>query len=249
MTEKNPLIQVLDRALDIMELLARAEKPMRSVDIAREMGVGLQTLNNQLRTLYLRGYLSQDASRCYRLGPQCFYLGSFADRWSGLRSAVVEPLGRLVRETGLAGFAGVVENDKMLAVALLNPGETAPRQPPQLWAEELHSTACGRVLLAAMTETGRHKLLARTTRRNLTGRTVVDPAALDALCREVLLAGYAEVRGESRPGVSSVAVPVRDASGRTYAALALSGGDGQWEESTLSEKVMALSRAAEALPK
>lgn len=89
------------------------------------MGVGLQTLNNQLRTLYLRGYLSQDASRCYRLGPQCFYLGSFADRWSGLRSAVVEPLGRLVRETGLAGFAGVVENDKMLAVALLNPGETA----------------------------------------------------------------------------------------------------------------------------
>ena len=97
MPEKKPLIQVLDRALDLLEMLAQAKTPLRATDIAREMGVSLQSANNLLRALYLRGYLSQDESRSYRLGPQCLYLGSFADRWSELRAAVAGPLAELTR--------------------------------------------------------------------------------------------------------------------------------------------------------
>ena len=98
MPEKKPLIQVLDRALDLMEMLARSKTPLRATDIAREMGLSLQSANNLLRALYLRGYLSQDESRSYRLGPQCLYLGSFADRWSELRAAVAPALAELTRE-------------------------------------------------------------------------------------------------------------------------------------------------------
>ena len=39
MPEKKPLIQVLDRALDLMEMLARSKTPLRATDIAREMGL------------------------------------------------------------------------------------------------------------------------------------------------------------------------------------------------------------------
>lgn len=170
MPEKKPLIQVLDRALDLMEMLARSKTPLRATDIAREMGLSLQSANNLLRALYLRGYLSQDESRSYRLGPQCLYLGSFADRWSELRAAVAPALAELTRKTGLSGFVGIIENDKLLCVALV-PAELPklPIQPPQLWMEELHCTACGRVLLAALTQEERRRLFARTTRRKITG--------------------------------------------------------------------------------
>ena len=126
MPEKKPLIQVLDRALDLMEMLARAKKPLRATDIAREMGLSLQSANNLLRALYLRGYLSQDGSRSYRLGPQCLYLGSFADRWSELRAKLAPPLTELTRKTGLSGFAGIIENDRLLCVALV------PAEQPEL---------------------------------------------------------------------------------------------------------------------
>ena len=237
MPEKKPLIQVLDRALDLMEMLARSKTPLRATDIAREMGLSLQSANNLLRALYLRGYLSQDESRSYRLGPQCLYLGSFADRWSELRAAVAPALAELTRKTGLSGFVGIIENDKLLCVALV-PAELPklPIQPPQLWMEELHCTACGRVLLAALTQEERRRLFARTTRRKITGRTEVDPAVLEQLC--------SEVADGSRQGVSSLAIPLRDENGKVYATIALSGGRGKWELLPFERKLEALKEAA-----
>ena len=245
MPEKKPLIQVLDRALDLMEMLARSKTPLRATDIAREMGLSLQSANNLLRALYLRGYLSQDESRSYRLGPQCLYLGSFADRWSELRAAVAPALAELTRKTGLSGFVGIIENDKLLCVALV-PAELPklPIQPPQLWMEELHCTACGRVLLAALTQEERRRLFARTTRRKITGRTEVDSAVLEQLCSEVAEAGFAAVDDESRQGVSSLAIPLRDENGKVYATIALSGGRGKWELLSFERKLEALKEAA-----
>ncbi|MBS1371522.1 MAG: IclR family transcriptional regulator [Lentisphaeria bacterium] len=245
--DKKPLIQVLERAFDIMEMLAKSEKPARATDIASALGLGLQTTNNLLRTMYQRGYLSQDETRSYRLGPQCFYLGSFADRWSGLRAKIREPLRELARVTGLCGFVGVIENDKLLCVGISGRDGNGAEQPPQLWAEELHSTACGRVLLAAMPEPERRKLYARTTRRKITGRTVIDPVELERLLAGVAAQGYAEVRGESRPGVSSAAIPVPGNEGGACCALALSGSDPQWEELPLPEKLALLRRAAKTI--
>lgn len=245
MPEKKPLIQVLDRALDLMEMLARAKKPLRATDIAREMGLSLQSANNLLRALYLRGYLSQDESRSYRLGPQCLYLGSFADRWSELRAKLAPPLTELTRKTGLSGFAGIIENDRLLCVALVPAEEPEiPVQPPQFWMEELHCTACGRVLLAALTPEERRRLFARTTRRKITGRTEVDPAVLEELCMEVAAAGFAAVDDESRPGVSSLAIPLRDSRGKVYAGIALSGSRGKWERLPFERKLESLNEAA-----
>ena len=119
-----------------------------------------------------------------------------------------------------------------------------PIQPPQFWMEELHCTACGRVLLAALTPEERRKLFARTTRRKITGRTEVDPAVLEPLCAEVAEAGFAAVDDESRQGVSSLAIPLRDRAGKVYAAIALSGRRGKWELLPFERKLEALTEAA-----
>ena len=85
MRTKKPLIQVLERAFDILEMLGRTKRAYRSSEIAAELNLSQQTVNNLLRTLYERGYLSQTERREYRLGGQCFYLGACADRWQELR--------------------------------------------------------------------------------------------------------------------------------------------------------------------
>lgn len=243
------MIQVVDRTFDILEMLARADRPLSNTDIAASLGIAVQTTNNLLRTLYNRGYVSQDSSRHYRLGAQCFFLGSFADRWSALRRRLAEPLRELVAESGFTAFAGVIENDRLLSIALLQPGERELLSPPQGWWDELHSTASGRLLLALLPAAERARLFARTARRQVTGKTVVDTAELETLCAGIARAGYAEVRDESRLGVSSLAIPLHDLGGQVIAALAVSGGNRQWDRMPLPAKRRLLEHAAGRLEK
>ncbi len=241
---KKPLIQVLERAFDILEMLARGNAPMRATDIAAELGLSIQTVGNLLRTLYERGYLSQDAKRFYRLGGQCFYLGSYADRWKDLRKAADRVIPELRRETGLLVFIGVIESDKLFCITLDNGNEPGP--PSQRWADELHSTACGRLLLAGLSAEDRKKLLARTLRKK-TRRTITDPDRLEQICRTIQKQGFAEVHGESVERIRSIAVPIRNREGEIIAALALSGGDADWKKTSRKEKLELMTRTANAI--
>ncbi len=241
------MIQVVDRTFDILEMLARDNVPMSNSEIAARMNLGIQTVNNLLRTLYARGYVTQDESRNYLLGAQCFYLGSFADRWKTVRQMVAEPLKQLVRASSFSGFVGVLDNDRLLGIALLSPGETNLIHPRQDWWNELHSTATGRVLLAALSPSERARIFARTTRRKYTGKTIIDAKELERICAKTARDGYAEVKDESRAGVSSLAVPLHDISGKVFAALALHATDNAWKRVSLEAKLTHLMNTVKRL--
>jgi len=247
--KSKPLIQVLERSLDIMEMLAESGTPMRSIDIAEKLGLRLQTVNNLLRTLYLRGYLSQDEHRNYRLGAQCFYIGSFADRWSALRKASKIPLQELSSVLEMGAFVGVIENDKLLCVSLIEYGGEQYDLPRQLWAHELHSTACGKLLLANLSEKERERLLARMSRRKLTPETVTDAAEIETMCQEIRRKGYAEAHGESAMGIHSAAVPIIGADGKLIGGVAVYSPTEQWDKISLAVKLEEMKLAAEKISK
>ncbi len=238
------MIQVVDRAFDVLEYLSQRGEAVGGTELARAMGISIQCANNLLRTLYRRGYVSQDESRNYRLGAQCVYLGSFADRWAGLRRCLDEPMRRLADRSGMTAFSGVLENDRLLCVALRSPEGMLSAPPRQSWWNELHSTACGRVLLASLTAAGRKKLFARSVRGKMTESTVTDPETLESLCQTVAAQGYAEVCGESRREICSLALPLRDSAGRVVAGLAISACGGVWMKTTLETKLDWLRSAA-----
>lgn len=241
------MIQVVERTFDILELLASKKSALSNTEIAAKMEISLQAANNLLRTIYKRGYISQDESRNYRLGTQCFYLGSFADRWGYIRERVVEPLRQLVEESSFTGFVGVIENDRLLCVATMNPKEKKLKTPSQNWWDELHSTACGRVLLASLPEKKRAKIFSRTTRKKLTDSTIVDINALEKICIKIAQDGYSEVRDESRAGASSLAIPLRDVSGKVFSGISISASNEKWEAISLEDKLDLLSKTVRKL--
>jgi IclR family pca regulon transcriptional regulator len=85
------------------------------------------------------------------------------------------------------------------------------------------ATSMGRVLLAFAGEAERECHLAGANLAKFTPRTIVDPARLSELLREVAQRGWALVDQELEEGVRSVAVPIRDAARRVIAAMNLSG--------------------------
>lgn len=239
------MIQVLELSLDMLEMLAQAKNPMRATDIANAFGLSLQRTNNILRTLHKRKYVSQDEHLCYRLGGECWKLGCSADRWANLRAAAEKPMLELSRKTGYMIFLCVMEGDRLFCVTSCHNGKILEIRK-QNWADELHSTASGRILLANLPSPQRHRVLARLKRGKLTSSTVTDPAELDRILNRVLKKGYAEVFGESRNQVASLAIPFVSRNG-TCCALALSDKIGPYRKFPLEEKLELLKSAVEKM--
>lgn len=240
-------IQVVDRAFDLLELLACENAPMSTKVLAERLGVSAQSANNLLRVLFRRGYVSQDRSRHYRIGPQFCVFGDSTARWERLRKVMEPVLVELNRRSGFGAFAGVLENDRLYCCAhVMSDGKIAS-PTRQSWTGELHSTAGGRVLLAALAPAERKKLFARTTRRPMTRKTVIDPEKLEIICRITKKNGYAEVKEESRDGICSIAVPVHDFAGTVIAELTLYGSSSVWEDSSCEQKKELLEAARKRL--
>lgn len=247
--ENSQPMQVVNRTLDLLELLAAENTLMPTTVLAERLGVSVQNANNLLRVLFRRGYVSQDRSRRYRLGPQLCIFGNATARWERLRKVMEPVLTELNRASGFGAFAGVLENDRLYCFAHILPnGESAP-QTQQSWTEELHSTATGRVLLAALSSREREKLFARKTRRKMTLKTVTDPMELAKICQEVRKTGYAEMKEESRDGICSIAVPVRDFSGTVIAGLGLYGPSATWKTTSCEQKKALLESSLALLEK
>ncbi len=248
-TKKKSVIQVLERAVDILDLLAQSDEPMRSVDIAKQLGVSPQCVGNLLRTLYNRGMVSQEKCRRYRLGPHCFYLGDFADSWRDLREESRPVLHKLRETTGESVFLGIIENDKLFCLSLLAQGDTYFSKPPQFWTEQLHSTACGRLLLSLLPADEREKMLKRIHRSQVTELTVTSPEELEVRCAVIAQDGFAEILEESVRGVWSLAVPVVDPTGSVAAGLSIYGRMDSYKAHSRKERLNWLFDAASEISK
>ncbi len=245
--ENRQPIQVVDRALDLLELLATESDPVSTTILAERLGVSVQCANNLLRVLFRRGYVSQDSSRHYRLGPQLCIFGNSTARWGNLRKMMEPVLTELNCRSGFGVFAGVLENDRLYCCIHIRPdGEYSPLSL-QFWTEELHSTAGGRVLLAALSPKERKKLFARTTRRQVTSKTVIDTGELEKICLEIRETGYAEVKEESHDGTCSIAIPLHDFSGAVIAEIGIYGPVSEWEKTSCSQKKKLLEAARSQL--
>ncbi|UKI33961.1 MAG: helix-turn-helix domain-containing protein [Lentisphaeria bacterium] len=84
------LIQSVDRAIEILEIVRDADGPVRAAMIAHEMELPLKTAHNLIRSLLQHGYLVQNEEKSYQLGPECFLL---ADQAKG-------PFSQLGRQVG-----------------------------------------------------------------------------------------------------------------------------------------------------
>ena len=214
--------QSVDRALDVIELCARSGRDLGIREIARELDISPAIIQRLVNTLAARSYLQQnDETRRYRLGFRALSLGSDQDRSDDLLSLANRELSQLADEHALNGFVGALRNRAaiyLLAVQgrgpigiRVNVGEAMP----------LHSTAIGKVLLAALPVEEARRLIGAKSLPRLTERTVTDPKKLIASLARVRRTEVAIVREENLPGVLSVGAPVRNANGSVIAAVSV----------------------------
>lgn len=212
-------VQSVDRALDILELLAGHQSTMGVTEIAREVGLAPGTTHRLLVALARRGWVRQDPGRRYGVGLAARRLGDASG--AQLATLAVPALRAAVELTEETANLASLDGDVMVYVAQAPSPHTL-----RIFAEvgrrvPLHSTAVGKVVLARMEPARAMGMLTRpgVELRARTPRTLTDLDDLRAELDRVREQGYALDDEEMELGVRCVAVPV--ASG-ALGSLALS---------------------------
>jgi IclR family transcriptional regulator, acetate operon repressor len=213
-------VQSVDRALALLETLAQAEAPMGVAEVAKRTGLAPGTAHRLLNSLLLRGYVRHDTARKYSVGTSALRLGDAALR--SLARAAGPALSELVAASGETANLAALEGDDVVYVAQVSSPHTLRMSAEVGRHVPPHSTAVGKVLLAALPRERALALLRRTGLPRRTPATITDLPAFERELDLVRERGWAADEEEQEPGVRCVAVPV-GAGEQVVAAISLSG--------------------------
>jgi DNA-binding IclR family transcriptional regulator len=212
--------QSLARGLAILEAFARDRPELGVADLTRALALPKSITHRLVRTLAARGFLDQNpATLRYRVGARVFEVGQLFAPAQALVDTALPVLRRLTEDHQLNAYLGVLSEGRALyLLALQSSGPVVIRVSPGSRAP-LHSTALGKVLLAAEPAHVAARLLGRVPLPRLTPATIVRPADVLAEVTAVRARGYAVSDEENLPGVFAIGAAVRDQAGRVVAAM------------------------------
>ena len=217
--QSSPGTQTIDRGAQLLALVLESEAPRALGELAADAGLPKSTASRLLGALERNGLVEQEGMRgAFRAGP---VMARFAGRGISLRrlaELAERPMAALAEATGetinvaVAGPGWVEHVAQVDSRHYLGTSQWVGRRVPY------HCSANGKVLLAfSAAGASAGELEARTS------RTIVEPAQLAAELEGIRREGFATAVDELELGLSAVAAPVLDDSGRAIAALSVSG--------------------------
>lgn len=214
-------VESLARGLTVLTAFGAGRPELPLAAVAEATGLARATARRALITLEHLGYVAQDG-KTFRLTPRVLELG-FAPLSGLTLPQIAQPhladLVKLVHDS--ASMAVLAEGDiqyvaRVPTVRIMSVNITVGTRFPA------YATSLGRVLLAGLPAAERAARLARTEPEPLTRHTVTSADRLAAILGQVARDGHALVDEELEEGLRSIAVPVRDRTGRTVAAVNVS---------------------------
>ena len=234
-----------ERTLDVLTAFDAENRRMTLTEVAQRTALTRGTARRFLLTLQSLDYVDTDG-KLFWLTPKVMglahaYLTSF-----GISDTAKEVVRRVAKEVQESSSVGVLHGGNVVYVARAD----APRRFATAYSLHIgsqvpaHCTSLGRVLLAAMDQDTLHLWRKRHPLFAMNERTIIDDAEWYEKIEEVRRYGYAIIDGEMEVGLRSIAVPIRDRSGRTVAGLNAATNSARTSLSALRKTFLPVMRAA-----
>lgn len=202
-------IQSVERAIDIVNEIARQSVPLGLPELSKAMNLPKTTIHTIVKTLKKKGFLQQDpVSKKYSLGFAVFELGVKQVSELAIQRAAMPILDHLANDLGLECRLGVWHENSVLITLTAHPvgksrltRQLGPRIPG-------YCTALGKAMLAFMSEEEVASYLEATPLSGYTSKTITDEAALNKELAKVRKNGYSISSGELISYRSAMGAPV-----------------------------------------
>ncbi len=238
-------VQSVDRALRILEILARSGES-GVTEIAAALEVHKSTAFRLVATLEQHGLVEQVEGRGkYRLGVGLLRLaGATSARLDVVQEArplckqLAAATGETVNLATLSGHSALYL-DQVAGPSALQPHNWVGQHIP------LHATSNGKVLMAWLSDDDLRELLGRLP--SFTDTTITSKGKLKKELESVRESGYAVAVDELEVGLTAIAAPVRNAHGDVICSMSLSGPTFRLPPERVAEVVPLLVEAADEL--
>jgi DNA-binding IclR family transcriptional regulator len=215
-------IQVIDRAVTLMDALAREAGPASLKVLAAESGLHPSTAHRILAALSEHGLIDRDSANLYRLGPRLLQWSGRVGAGQDLRQIARPVMEWLRDQLGESVNLTLREGDQMVYIERAIPNRMMRVEQMIGSRAPLHVTAVGKLMLGEVGATATREYARRTGLRAYTVNTRAKTVALLADIDASRARGYALDDEEAELGVGCIGVLIRDASGAAVAGLSVS---------------------------
>ena len=218
------VINSLDRALRILEILGNSDNNIGVSELGRRLDVDKSTAYRLLATLAARGYVEQEPeTKKYKLGLKIVELSSKVLDRLELRNVAKPFMKELVQHTDETVHLATLDLGKVVCIdqeetpSMINVNMAVGREAPG------HCTSIGKVLWAHLKEEELDYILKKKVLTRYTARTITSIPELKLHLSKVKEQGYALDDEEFTIGVRCIAVPVWNYKNKVIASLGTSG--------------------------
>lgn len=216
-------IQVLERAMTLLDVLARHAEPVALKDLAAAAGLHTSTTHRILNDLVVGRYVNRVDNGLYQLGMRLLELGSLVKRRLNVREVALEPMRELHRVTGQTVNLSLQQGDEIVYIERAWSEQSGMQVVRAIGGHApLHLTSTGKLFLSGAEA---RQVRAYATRTGLMGTTRNSITDIERLERELALVrrhGYARDNEELELGVRCIAAGIHDDTGKLLAGLSLS---------------------------
>jgi IclR family acetate operon transcriptional repressor len=243
---KRYIVPILERALIILEALAKAPRGMGISELSRELGMPKNSVFRILTTLYSSGYLQRDdEGRIYSLSPKILALGYEALDDLSLVDKSLDVMRELRDETGETVLVGTLVGDHGVVLELV-PSSQPIKFLVDVGARfPLHTAAPAKAMLAFLPERDLEAQVKRIVFRKFTPSTLTSAVAFRRVLDEVRASGMAFDREEEMESLHCVAAPIFDHRGYPVAAIWITGPSYRFREEDFPRLGRKVRQAAE----
>jgi IclR family acetate operon transcriptional repressor len=216
-------IQSLDRAIDILEHIARGGG-MTLSEIAEKSAQSPATIYRILATCSARHMVEMDPiTQEWHIGPESFRIGSAFLKRSGIVERARPMMRALMLETGETANLGVESDGHVLFLSQVETDENIRAFFPPGAQSPMHASGIGKVLLAYADDKTIETYLKPGQFEAFTENTISRREDLRAELLRIKSQGYAFDNEEKSKGMRCVAAPILNAYGEVVAGISVSG--------------------------
>lgn len=213
-------VQGLERGLGVIRALAGAQDGMSITRVAQRAGLTRAVARRYLFTLRSLGYLAQVEDR-FVVTARMLDLGLAYLSSIDLPNRVQPHMQTITRTLPIrcSVAVAILDGSEIVYVAR----HAAERLHVTIGSRlHAHAASMGKILLGSLPPDRLEHYLANTKLVAMTANTITDPVVLRQQIEAGSLRGWAVADGESKADMRSLAVPLVDGNGATFAAMNLS---------------------------
>jgi DNA-binding IclR family transcriptional regulator len=224
-SSKDNNIQSVERALVILEELAKNGEGSRITSLVINTGMAKSTIHRILMTLINKGYVEKSIdSENYKLSTKILSLGNTVLSRMDIRKIAKPYIEKLSKKTGEVVHLGIIDDGEVVYIDKVENPTSSIRMFSQIGKRgPTYCTGIGKVLLAYLTDEDVEVMLGNKEMIKFTNTTITTIDLLKKELKTIRENGYGFDEMEHENEIRCVAAPIYGRSRKVIAAISITG--------------------------